>query len=434
VELLGHRKAAVRQPGAVDRRLGRSAAVLGAAGLAVGSVSFVFIFVGSRLLGDDEMADLLTLWAIVNTTVLSLLIPLDTLAPRMLLGGDSTRAVGTGQASFVVHGSALGVGGGLVAISIAAVATTNAAGAVLAAGLCYCGALGGWSGLRARLVGAGEYASVLGLASLTAFVAVAGLVAVHVAAPSSAWVLLACVATAYVVGLAAWVGRGVEGRLSRRDWRWRQLSLGRSNYRTLAALVAVTFATLALNNGGLALARAIGMDSRRIVVYAAALSLVRIPMMLVNNLTPPVNLRVVELSANESWREVRALAAKTFALFAGVVALGVIATGLVGAAFVEILAAGSAGVDRTIVVLALVGEGIIWLTVLPRIVCVALHTDRPMIVAWAAGLVTFVVWIVLPLSAEARVVGAPIAGGLVTLVVSSGWVLRLLHDREVAAG
>ena len=422
-----------RHPGSDDGRsrtgIGRSAAMLGVASLCIGSISFAFIFVGSRVLSDEAMADLLSYWAIMNTTVLSMIIPLETLAPRILSGATAKRAVGDGRVALVVHGGGLGVVGGVVSVLIYLADSSGGATMLAIAGLAYCVALGIWSGMRSHLVGSGLFGDALGLAAVTTVVALASIAAVYLADLGSGALLLTGIAAAYMAGLIGWwlTNRHPAERVVG-DTPRQRISLGDQNYRMLVTLIGVTFATLILNNGGLVFAGFLDVEARTIVVYAAALNLVRIPLMLINNVTPPINLKMAELAATEQLPELRTLAVRTLAGFTSVLVIGLVATWFLGPFFVRILVGGGSGnVDGRLVALVLLGEGLIWLTVLPRIVCVALGNRRAMIAAWIVGLIGFLTWMLLPIDNEWKVVGGPIVGGLTTLVVGlalAGGLLR----------
>jgi O-antigen/teichoic acid export membrane protein len=432
VRLLGQRDVVARGSQATAG-LGRSASVLAVASLSIGSISFALIFVGSRLLSSEDMAELLTLWAIMNTTVLSLIIPLETLAPRILAGTAGTPPDPSASFALVAHGALLGVVGGLVSVIVYAVASGIGEPALAVAGLTYCLGLGVWSGMRARLVGAGSFGQAMGLALITTAVALAAIGAAYILEVESGWLLLGAIAVAYLLGLVGWwlwahtgVARPDRSAQAR---RW---SLGRDSYRMLVTLIAVTFATLILNNGGLVVAGFLAIDARTVVVYAAALNLVRIPLMLINNVTPPINLRMVQLAGDFELAELRGLAVKTLVGFASVLGLGLVATWLLGPFFVHFLVGGESDVAGRFVALVLLGEGLIWLTVLPRIVCVAVGNRRVMVAAWTAGLASFVTWMFLPISNDWKVVGGPIVGGLVTLVFGLVLVARLVSPSRRA--
>lgn len=430
MKLLGQRDRGARGTQSTTG-LGRSTSALVVAALSIGSISFAFIFVGSRLLSNEDMAELLSLWAIMNTTVLSLIIPLETLAPRILGGMAGTPPEGGASFALVAHGALLGVAGGLVSVLIYAAVSGLDEPALAVAGLAYCFGLGVWSGMRARLVGAGSFGQAMGLALSTTAVAIAAIGAAYVLDVESGWLLLGGVAAAYLVGLLAWgLWTQASGHSSRtpRSRRW---SLGRESYRMLVTLIAVTFATLVLNNGGLMVAGFLDVDPQTVVVYAGALNLVRVPLMLINNVTPPINLRMVRLAGDLEFAELRGLAVKTLVGFASVLVLGLLATWLVGPFFVHILV-GESDVGGRFVALVLLGEGLIWLTVLPRIVCVAVGNRRAMVLAWTAGLASFVIWMLLPIANDWKVVGGPIVGGLVTLTVGVALVAGLVSPSRRA--
>ena len=301
------------------------------------------------------------------------------------------------------------------------------------AGLAYCVALGIWYGMLARLIGTGLFGQVLGLTLATTAAALVAIGLAYVLDAESGAFLLGGIAAAYLVGLLGWrlvTNSGIE--LSDGGSGLQRISLGRENYRMLVTLIGVTFATLILNNGGLVVAGFLDVDPRSIVIYGAALNLVRIPIMLINNVTPPINLRMVDLAADGAVAELRRLAVTTLAGFASIVALGFVATWILGPFFVRFLVGGGSGVEGSLVALVLLGEGLIWLTVLPRIVCVAIGDRRAMVVAWAAGLVSFLTWILLPIPNDWKVVGGPIVGGAVILVVGLILAARLLSPSQAA--
>jgi hypothetical protein len=411
-------------------RLGRSAVQLALATVAIGAVSYALIFVGSRRISSDNMANLLSLWAIMNTTVLSLVIPIEILAPRLLRGQSRTVAIGDGALVLLTHGGALGVLGALVSLGVFFFSTGGGSLRLAVAAIAYCTALGLWSGTRARLVGIGDYATVMWASVATAAIAILGLVTFFVGKFNAPALLLSCVMAAYGIGAIGThrVGIGRRGP-SEQPALSARASLGAANYKMLATLVGATFVTLVFNNGGLALARSFGMDSRRIVVYAATLNIVRIPLMLANNVTPPINLKIVDLAAANRWVDVRRMFLVTLAAFAAILAAGLALTTVLGPFFVRLLVGGTSPIESRLVVLALVGEGLIWLTVLPRILFVVLGTQRSMSVAWVGGLVCFAVWIALPIGAEWKVVGGPIVGGIATLVVGLALAVRSLGQR-----
>lgn len=379
--------------------------------IAIGLVSYAVIYVGSRTFEATQLSVFLSLWALVNTLALSLANPLETVAPQVLTI-ESREIPATHRRlphPLVSHAILFGLVAGVVTVVISATLPSDVTIGLQSGVIAFALSIGLWSGRRAMWLGSGDFSRARNGSLLNAAAALILLAIVLVVSPGAvAWLFIA-VATGNLIGATLWPRGPLHFDSAHR------FLLPAGLYRVLWVLIGATAVTLVLQAGSLALANAWGIESEQIVAYAALLSLVRVPMMLLNNVMGPLNLRIVRLAAAREVRSVRRLFLQGTGFICVAIPVFAGATAILGPFAVSILAGSQYRISPTFAAAVMVTECVLWLGMLPRFLLAALRANRVMAYCWSAGLVAFALsaWI-LP-ATEWKLVLVPLVAALVIL-------------------
>lgn len=387
------------------RRLGKDTVFAGVSTLAIGVISFSTLAVAARGLSDDQAAEFVSLWAMVNTLVFTVTLPIEHLAPRLIANRSSGLSV-LGHSVFLAIVSGI-IGLGLVGI-LDGFSVVHVAALGLVAGL------GMWCGSRAVFVGHGEFGRMAAASVVYLCIALVGCSLLLWSGAATVGSLIMTIAGSSLVS-GALLGLSKRRLFSSSG---QGLRLPRGEYALIGSSIAATLVTLIQNNGPLALGSSSGIDSEDLVIYAGVITLVRVPFMLLNNVMAPLNLRFVELSDKGETRELHrvallVLSAMLASIF--VVMLTMIRFGRFG---FHILIGGQYEFDVRLALGATLAEGVIWLTLVPRLLGSARGAGSVLFGAWAIGLIAFAVAWTLGPAGAARLVVAPTVSAAMVLVVS----------------
>lgn len=385
------------------------------ASLVSGLTSYLFVFIGSRVLDTDGMASVLSLWAIVNTLVLAFSIPLETIAPKLMLSKDASN----NEIRLILHGLVIAIGTIVFLLALSLTQVHSYMGQNILVAIPFVISLGIWAGVRAVFVGRLYFREFLTISIANAFFAVGGLVSLYVFEIRNSRLLLLTV----TLGNIASIVFGIL-ILNRREqkFRWMRFPSFRfegSTYRLSLALILATGISLLMNNGGIAIAPLVGADSRFVVSFAAMVSLVQVPMMLLNNVSPIVNIRMTFLANEGKFREVTNLYYRVLLFFFTTTLFIVGASFFLGEFGIKVFVGDSFELSGTIAALTALGVCLDWLTVMPRLLGVAFGRIKQITIVWVLGALFYCISFTLPLSSSNKLVWAPIIGGLVVLVVGT---------------
>lgn len=378
--------------------------------IAIGLVSYAVIYVGSRTFDATQLAVFLSLWALVNTLALSLANPLETIAPQVLTHESTEphthRLLPHPLVSHaILFGLAAGVGTVVVSAAVAGEETLGLRAGVVAFAL----SIGLWSGQRAMWYGSGDFSRARNGSLLNATVSLLLLAVVLIVSPGAVVWLFFAVAAGNVIGGTLWPRGPVRFDSDHLFF------LPTGLYRVLWVLIGATAVTLVLQTGSLALANAWGIESVQVVGYAALLSLVRVPMMLLNNVMGPLNLRIVRLATTGEVRSVRRLFVQGTGLICVAIPVFAGITAILGPLAVNILVGSQYEVSPLFAAAVMVTECVVWLGMLPRFVLAALRANRVMVYCWSAGLVAFTISALVLPTTEWKLVLVPLVAALVIL-------------------
>ena len=392
--------------------------------IALGAVSYLVLGVGARVVDPDGMASFLSLWALLNTMVLSAVIPIEHIAPRLI----ATMGLTLARRSIFAHALVLASMSTLLAVGASLLISSGGSASMYVAGAAFGVSFGVWSGRRAGLVGSGQFRPVMLRSIVNMLVASAGLGALLLFSHVDPALLFVPVVLGNLLGAANKAARAPQTTNSSVAPPMR---LATSEYRLLGAMVGATFATVALNNGSLVLGRAWGVSADDLVAYAGLLNLVGVPYMLLNNVMAPLNLRLVHLARTHATAELTSVALKATAALVGTVAVCALGTALVGTFALRLLIGD--GYDATVAfaVGVAIAEGAVWLTVIPRLLGSALGVTRPLVVSWGVGLAVFGFVGLLPIDGMQKVIYAPLSAAIVIVAIALPWMLRLARQPTV---
>lgn len=380
--------------------------------LASGLTSYLFVFIGSRILDADGMASVLSLWAIVNTLVLAFSIPLETIAPKLMLVKDAA----DNEIRLILHGLGISLGTIIFLILLNVAHVHSYMGHNVLAAIPFVVSLGVWAGIRAVFVGRQYFRQFLVISIANSLFAVSGLVVLYVLKIHNSKLLLSVVTLGNVVsiilGLLILSRREAQGKASH-DLRFR---FERKVYQLSFALILATGVSLLMNNGGIAIAPLVGADARFVVSFAAMVSLVQVPMMLLNNVSPIVNIRMTLLASEGKSNEVLKLYYRVLLLFFVTTLFIVGASYFLSEFGIKLFVGSKFEISRTIAALTALGVCLDWLTVMPRLLGVAFGRAKQITIIWTVGALSYSLSFILPLSGANKLVVAPIIGGLVVLL------------------
>jgi len=377
------------------------------ASLASGLISYLFVFVGSRVLEATEMSSILAFWALANTLVLTFAIPLETIAPKFMIHHRTSNS----ELSFVLHGVTISA----FVLAVFFVLSILKVYCYEIVGSSFLLSLGLWAGIRSVYVGRGDFKGLFKLALVNAVVALCGLLVVFIAdSREPKFVLLPVVGGSLIAGFLGFANILSQRRTEKTSCRI-YINLGRGTYQMAGALILATGVSLVMNNGGIALAPLLGASPEFVVSFAAVISLVQAPMMLLNNISPIVNLRMTRLAAEGNTEKVFKLYYRILFLFVifACVLLGL--TFLLSPLGISLFVGKDFHMTRLLALCVATGVCIDWLTVMPRLLGLALGRASQVWKVWILGSLVYFVFLLVPISAPSRLITAPIVGGLVIL-------------------
>lgn len=378
--------------------------------VAIGLVSYAVIFVGSRTFEADQLSVFLSLWALVNTLTLSLANPLEMLAPQVLVDvSTEPRKRPSLPHPLISHAILFSLVAGVATVAAGLAMRSGVATDLSVGVLAFALSIGLWLGRRAMWFGAGDFSRARNGSFLNAVLSLVLLAVVLVVSPTSVVWMFVAVAIGNVSGALLWPRGPLRFDSDRRFF------LPAGLYRVLWVLIGATAVTLVLQSGSLALANAWGIGSDEIVVYAALLSLVRVPMMLLNNVMGPLNLRIIRLSNARDIRSVRRLFLGGTAAICLVVPVLVGISAVLGPIGVGVLLGSKYETGWLFAGAVMLTEGVVWLGMLPRFVLAALRANRVMAYCWSTGLAAFAVGAMMLPSSEWKLVLVPLIAALTIL-------------------
>ena len=92
------------------RRLGKDTVFAGVSTLALGAISFSSLAIAARALSEEHAADFVSLWALVNTLVFTVTLPIEHLAPRLIANRASGLSVFGHSVLLAAASGAIGIG------------------------------------------------------------------------------------------------------------------------------------------------------------------------------------------------------------------------------------------------------------------------------------------------------------------------------------
>ena len=396
-----------------------------AASLASGLISYLFVFVGSRVLEAAEMSSMLAFWALANTLVLAFAIPLETIAPKFIYHHKTTDS----ELSFVLHGITIATFVLAVFFVLSIFKVHSYLHGYEIVGSLFVLSLGLWAGIRSVFVGRGDFKGLLKLALVNAVFALCGLLVVLMTdTREPKFVLLPVVVGNLTGGFLGFVNILSQRRTEKTSWRI-DINLGRSTYQMAGALILATGVSLVMNNGGIALAPLLGASPEFVITFAAVVSLVQAPMMLLNNISPIVNLRMTRLAAEGDDEKVFILYYRILFLFVIFTCVLLGLTFLLSPFGISLFVGSDFQMTRILAVCTAAGVCIDWLTVMPRLLGLALGRASQIWKVWILGSLVYSVSLFVPISVTSRLITAPIVGGLVILIYGTSTMKVTTNSR-----
>lgn len=378
--------------------------------VAIGSMSVLLLGVGARQVPSAEMANFVSNWVAINTTLVALGASFDQLAPR-LLARDST--IGK---PLVLHGTVLPLLGSLLAIiSLRAAGANSAAVATM---ILYAIAVSLWTGERSLRLGSGEFRALACAAVIAAGGCALALGLFMSTGTLSGERLFYAGAAGHFAGFVSLrlttsrISRGGPLRL-----------LGRQEYRLASSVALSSASVLLISSGGLVLASWWGVADRRLVAYAGIVNLVRVPFMMMNSTSGPLNVEIARSTAAGNHRAAALVAAKWAALMttASVIIGG--AVFIVGSTLLEVFIGPGYRFERGLALAVVAVEALLLISGAPRFLAIAAGNAGRVAMQWAAGGMVFLIVAAQNAIGDGRLIAAPLTGAVVITGMSGLWAI-----------
>lgn len=388
--------------------------------VATGAFSYVAFFVAARGMSSTDASTFVSWWAIVNTGVLALTIPLDTFAPRMRLDCERLEIPDVDRRRLIgSYALTVGVGFLVVVLCLALfriihISTYESIGVGM-----FGVSVAVTGGLRANLVAESRFTRFLFLSVVSSVVGATLLFVSFVNRPVSITEAFLVASTGGFVGwlmTKRWGADGSIEALGNREALRRLEST--SPVAVLRRLSASTLVALMLSNGAVILGRFVGVTNENLIVYAAAVNIVLIPFMLLNTLTAPIHNRVVGLLREGKPELIKTLYRRSMISYLAIVtAMAFLSPiGLPRLVRLYIGDEYSLGANQSFFIC--MGEGLATVIALPRVFIVALGRTKRLTRVWAAGLIAFLLTMFAPVSVLTRMIAAPVVASVTILVLT----------------
>lgn|GEM_PF-2436377 len=385
---------------------------------AIGAVSALLFVVGARSLVATEMADFVTIWVVLNTTVVALSAAFDQQGPRIVSRYDLF------DGALFTHATVLPAAGGLISLLLLDVVSPLPR--ISLSAIAYVLAVSLWTGERSTRLAHGEFKQLVTSAVSVLITCALGLFIGTKLWGSSIETLFWSAALGNASGLI------VFNCLPRTRKRQQFLRILPRNENLLAVSIAISSGSaLALSSGTVVLASRWGLSPERVVALAGLVNLVRIPFMLLNSVSGPINVEIAKMFATGN--EVGAFQMTVKWLIRILISTVIIAFGIVlsGRFLLAIFIGSDYEFELSFAVAVVTVEGLILMSGLARYLGISSGRHGVVVGQWVIGLVVFGLIGLLDALGEHRVVLASTVGSLSTATLSIVWILQgLTHQEE----
>jgi O-antigen/teichoic acid export membrane protein len=403
------------------------------AGLALSSVAtglstFAVIFFGSRYIETKDFAYFLIYWAAFNTILLAIVGPLDILLPKSFPGWQSNN-VTTGE--ILTHIIRLGIAsGGVTGICLVPylfLARENQpqifVGLILTA---FAGS--SFHALRIFFTITSQVKCILVLSLVVSGLTIAFLVLMSYTNRLTVTTLLYLIAVSQIIAVSALLSfQYLESRkeqvlMVEIESVKHRFSFPISEY---LQVMSISFVQLALASGVIIFATQLAIEPSLVITWVAIVSLVRIPLLVLNSFTPPiVNKASVHYHHNED-KKAKQLFKSSVGLYSLISVAIVLTVSFLAPIFIPMFIGPNYEADVYTSFLVAVSEVTVALIVLPRVFLVVQGKSPVLIKFIFTGLVTFFMVTQLPLSSVGKLFLAPVLSSLLVLALAYFYIVKI---------
>lgn len=371
----------------------------------------LLLAVGARRLPPDEMIRFVSQWVVINTTVTGLSAAFDQLGPRVVARHpDLTKSLRT-------HATAVPAFGGAIALVIM---STRYDGVSVVASIGYVLAISLWTGERSIQLATGRFGGLAVGATVALGASIVSLAASTFVGGLSVADLFV---SAAIGSMAGWISlRATQPRLTEGQ-AFRQLP--RAEYRLAVSVALSAGSALMVSSGGLVLATAWGVDDAKAVAYAGIVNLVRVPFMIMNSTSGPINVELARRSVGGDGIGALRLAAKWAGLMIVSSAALAVAVALAGELALRVFIGESYVFDPLLALVVVAVESALWLAGVGRFLGIALGRSGLVALQWMLGGVVFAALALVDGLGAGRLIWAPLLGAGTVALLAMAWMVLL---------
>ena len=384
---------------------------------AVGAMSVLLIAIGARSLSSPEMAEFVTIWIVVNTTVVALSAAFDQQGPRIVARYDAY------DGALFIHATALPAVGALLSLCLLGVFTETSS--VTFSTAVYAIAVSLWSGERALRLAHGEFRQLATAAGAVFVSCSLSLLLVaefwSVSTERMFW-------SAALGNLCGLVVSTVLPHRRKREQFFRPLP---RDENVLAVSIALSSGSaLTLSSGTVVFASSWGFSADRVVALAGIVNLVRIPFMLLNSVSGPMNVEIASSIAHgDDVRAMQIISKWLKSMLAGSFLIAVIIVAF-GPPLLSMLIGPDYRFELPLAVAVVIVESLLIIAGLARFLAISTGSLRVVSGYWAFGFAIFVAIGFVSALGESRVILSAAIGTISTAVLSVIWMQKEVSHRK----
>ena len=396
---------------------------------ASGFVSFLVIAISSRKLQTLDLKNFLVSWNIINVSLVVLLSPIESLAPKLLSDYQNAK-----ENLVAMKKQAMG---SAIAILVVAVLARSANIFVLKVSDIFAMALFIFAVkktyiARSILMAEGQYPSIARLSLLSSFSTYILIQILYLSDQISVASICACISIGTIIGIS-----DAQGNLQRVNESFdfeeseSNTAIRRNVHKRLFQLSATAFVQIGLGMTGVTVLRFIGGSKSEMVMYISLAGFCSICFGFINAASVPMAKSVALAVVSGDLLEVKKIFFKNSLIYSFGVLITMIFVVVFSDTYLKIITGAPIEAPKTRIVLTVLAIGAECIIVVPKIVLIGIGHERKIMHIWGSGIVVYGALLFLPIDPYVRICTAIFVSGLYIFATGTIYALRSIATAEL---
>ena len=382
-----------------------------------GFVSFLVIAVGTRKLQTLDLKNFLVTWNILNVSLVVLLSPMESLAPKLLSDYGKAKENLTvmkkqaiGSAVIILIIAILAKSGNIIVLKISDVFAI--ALFVYSAQKTYV--------VRSVFMAQGLYQLIAMLSLLSSFSTYVMFQILYLSDQISVTSIFASISVGAIIG-TSFAKRNMLAATNKFDSEEidRKYQIKRNVHKRLFQLSATAFVQLGLGMTGVTVLRFVGGTKSDMVMYASLAGLCSIFFGFVNSASVPMSKSVALTVVSGDLLDLKTIFIKNTSIYTLGLFLTMLFAVVSADTYLEVITGTQIETPKTRIVLTVLAIGAECIIVVPKIILIGIGHERKIMYIWLSGILVYVTSLFLPIGPYERVCSAVFVSALYIFCVSS---------------